>query len=155
MGRIYYAVLDALSVSSLTDLYWIGSPTDAITVIHEVKVSQEVSETSEQLPLMVFRTATDNSGQGSALTPSPTETGYAAYGGTVRTNVFSISAETTDIWRDAQNVLNGWHWLPTPEERVVLSPTAGTAGRLAVRLDVVPAVALTVSGYVVLEEIGG
>ena len=57
--------------------------------------------------------------------------------------------------RQSQNIINGWHYLPTPEDRIVLSPTAGTAGRLVIKLDAAPAAALVISGWVIIEEIGG
>jgi hypothetical protein len=82
------------------------------------------------------------------------EVGSAAFGGTVRKYITSgLSAETTLLFSATFNALNGFHWLATPESRIVLSPTAGTAGRLAIKLD--QAATLTMSGYVVLEEIGG
>lgn len=157
MGRMYSAVLDAVSVSAVADLFFLAAPTDAVVVVHEIKISQDAGETSEQLPLMVFRTTTDNSAVGTANTPNPLQVGDPAFGGTVRTNITggSLSAETTLLWRDSQNVLNGWHYLPTPETRPVLSPIAGTAGRLSIKLDAAPTAALTFSGYVIFEEIGG
>ena len=157
LGRLYYASLDAIAVSVVTDLFWVGSPTDAITVIEEILITQETLETSEQLPLRVFRTTTDNSAAGTGGVVNPAEVGSPAYGGVVRHNISggSLSAETTPLFSIAQNILNGWHWLPTPEHRIVLTPAAGTAGRLAVKLDTAPGSGLTVSGYMVLREIGG
>jgi len=155
MGRMYYATIDAQSISAVTDLFWIGSPTDAVTVLHEISITQDDSETSLQVPLRVFRTTTDNSAAGTGITPAPTNPGDGAYGGTVRSIITggSLSAETTPLWSMGQNALNGWFWLPTPEARIFLSPTAGTAGRLAIKIDA--AVTLTMTGYIVIEELGG
>lgn len=158
VGRVYYASIDAVSVSAVCDLFWIGCPTDAVTYIEEVCITQDTIEVSEQMPLMLFRTTTDNSAAGSANTPNPLEVGSPAYGGTVRHNITggSLSAETTPSRRESQNILNGWHWLGSYEEPLlVLSPTAGTAGRAAVKLDVAPAGATSFSGYVRIREIGG
>ena len=153
MGRMYTAVLDGVSVSAVADLFWIAAPSDACVVIHEINITQDTSETSEQLPLNVFRTATDNAAQGTANTPNPLDVGSPAFGGTVRTIITggSLSAETTMLVRESQNILNGWSILPTPECRIVLSPS----GRLAVKLDAAPAAALPISGRIVFEEIGG
>lgn len=158
MGRKYIAPIDAVSVAAVCELFFVAAPTDAIVVIHEISISQDTSETSEQLPLRIFRTATDQSAKGTGITPAPLEVGDAAFGGTVRSNILTaetFATETTMLWCNAQNVLSGWHYLPTPECRIVLSPTAGTAGRLVVKLDAAPAAALTISGYAVIEEIGG
>jgi hypothetical protein len=154
MGRRYTAALDALSVSAVCELFNVIAPADAVVAIHEVSITQDAGETSEQLPVRIFRTATDQSAKGSANTPSPLEVGDAAFGGTVRTNVLTaetFATETTMLFCQSQNVLNGWHWLWTPETRPILSPS----GKLCVKLDAAPAAALTFSGYVVVEEIGG
>ena len=60
MGLLYTAVMDAIAVTVITDLFFIAAPTDSIVVLHEVRVSQDAQETSEQLPLKIFRTTTDN-----------------------------------------------------------------------------------------------
>lgn len=158
VGRVYFAMIDAVSVSAVCDLFWISCPTDSVVFIEEVKITQDTSETSEQLPLNVFRTTTDNSAQGSANTPAPQEVGSPAYGGTVRTNITgaSLAAETTPVLRESQNILNGWHLKGTYEEPLlVMTPAAGTAGRAAVKIDAAPGAAITVSGWVRLREIGG
>ena len=158
MGRMYTCPLDAVSVAAVCELWYIAAPTDAIVVLHEVVVTQDTSETSEQLPLNIFRTATDQSAKGSALTPAPLKVGDAAFGGVVRYNILTaetFATETTMLKRQSQNIINGWHYLPTPEARIALSPTAGTAGRLCIKLDGAPSAALTVSGYAIIEEIGG
>jgi hypothetical protein len=155
MGRMYVtAPLDALSVAAVCELFFIAAPADASVILHEVVVTQDTSETSEQLPINIFRTATDQSAKGTANTPPPLQAGDAAFGGTVRTNILTaetFATETTMLFRQSQNVLGGWRWLWTPETRPVLSPS----GRLCVKLDAAPAAALPISGYVIFEEVGG
>lgn len=157
MGMLYTAVMDAVSVSAAADLFWIGAPADSIVIIHEIRVTQAAQETSEQLNLKIFRTTTDQSAVGTSITPNPLEVGFAAAGSTVRSNITggSLSTISTLLWEDSQNLINGWHYLPTPEIRIILSPTAGTAGRLAVRLATAPAAAITVTATITFEEIGG
>jgi hypothetical protein len=154
MGRKYVAALDGLSVSAVCELFNLIAPADACVALHEVVITQDTSETSEQLPVNIFRTATDQSAKGDANTPAPLEVGDAAFGGTVRTNVLTgatFATETTMLFRQAQNVLGGWHWLFTPEARPILSPS----GKLCIKLDAAPSAALPISGYIVFEEIGG
>ena len=156
MGRMYKSIIDAISVTSASDLWWMQCSSIAATIIHEVKVSQDAGETSEQLPLMIFRTVTDQSAEGTANTPNPDNYSDTAFNGIMRTDISSpLAAEGPLLWRDSQNVLNGWHYLPTPETRPIISPTTSESGRLAVKLDAAPGSALTFSGYMVLEEIGG
>lgn len=154
MGRRYVAVMDAQAVAAVCELFYVKAPTDAVVVIHEVRISQDSIEVSEMLPVNIFRTATDQAAKGSANTPAPLEAGDAAFGGTVRTNILTaetFATETTALFRQGQNVLNGWHWLWTPETRPVISPGAG----ICVKLDAAPAASLTMSGCVIFEEIGG
>lgn len=158
VGRVYIAMIDAVSVSAVADLFWISCPTDSVVYIEEVCITQDTSETSEQLPLNMFRTTTDNAANGTSNTPNPLEVGSPAYGGTVRTNITggSLSAETTPIIREAQNVLNGWHWKGSYEDPLlILTPAAATAGRVAIKLDAAPAAAIPISGWVRIREIGG
>ena len=157
-GRVYYASIDAVAVTAVVDLFFIAAPSDAVVYIEEVSITQDTIETSEQQPLMLFRTTTDNSAVGTANTPNPKEVGDPAFGGTVRTNITgaSLSAETTPSRRESQNILNGWHWLGSYEEPLlILSPTAGTAGRASIKVDVAPAASTSYSGYVKIREIGG
>ncbi len=138
MGRMYTASLDALSVAAVCELFFLAAPSDAVVEIHEIVITQDTSETSEQLPLNVFRTATNQSAKGASNAPAPLEVGDPAFGGTVRTNILTaetFAAETTMLMRQAQNVLNGWHILPTPETRIRLSP----GGYLCIKLDAAPA----------------
>lgn len=156
-GRRYVAVLDSLAVTTAIEFFWATAPTDAVVYLEEVSITQDASETSEQLLLSLARTTTDSSGGGTGNTPNPIEVGDPAYGGTVRTAVAAASsADTTMIRQDAQNVLNGWLWKGSYEEPLlILSPTAGTASRMVLRCVNAPAASLNFSGYIILREIGG
>ncbi len=149
MGRIYSVLMDAVSVSAAKDLLRLSAPADAVVVVHEVTVSQEASETSEQVAIQLQRASTD--GTGTSATPRPMEVGSTAFGGTA---VVNLTADTTagDILRrEAANLLSGYKYLPTPETRPVISPS----GRFVVRLEDAPAAARTMSVEVIFEEIGG
>jgi hypothetical protein len=151
---MYTAPLDGVSVAAVCELFFIAAPADAVVLLHEVVITQDTSETSEQLPINIFRTATDQAAKGTSNTPAPLAAGDPAFGGVVRTNILTaetFATETTMLFRQSQNVLGGWHWLWTPETRPVISPS----GRVVIKLDAAPAAALPISGYVVFEEIGG
>lgn len=153
MGRRYITPLNGVAVSAVADLLYIKPPAGAAVKILEIAITQDDSETSEQLALQIHRTSTDNSAQGTGMTPAPLDERDAAAEATVRSNITggSLSAETTLLWRSGQNILSGWHWLPTPEAQIVLGP--GGNG-LAVKLDAAPAAAIDISGYMIHEEIG-
>ena len=64
--------------------------------------------------------------------------GTAGAAGTAGTNASAEGAGgKTSVWEDAFNVLNGWLWVPTPRETIVLP--AGTASGLGLFLPIAPA----------------
>lgn len=157
MGRLYAAVFEGVSVSAVQDLFELQAPADASVVIHRVTVTQEVSETSEQLPIQLKRgegSVTSGSG-GATVTPTPLSKGDAAFGGVVeRNNTTQLAVGTGAIkimHREGWNVLSGYDYRPTPEERPQISPS----DYFVVSLPTAPGAALTVSGVLVFEEIGG
>ncbi len=154
LGRMYVGILDAQSVSTAVDLVYIKAPADMILVVHEILVTQDTTETSEQLPIQILRRTTDNTG--GATTPAvsplnPTDTASTATWETYDGSWAGTGTAGDILWRAGQNVLNGWHWLPTPESRIIISPS----GRLAVRIETNPASALIINVNLWFEEIGG
>jgi hypothetical protein len=149
MGRMYSVVFEQVSVTVAQDLFEINAPSDAIVVVHSVEITQSSDTDSEQLNILVHRGSTSGSG-GSTPTPSPLEASDAAFGGTAETNNTSQSTEGTQIYSACFNVLNGFFWCPTPECRPVIPPS----GRLIVELQTAPGDVLTMSGSMLIEEIG-
>jgi hypothetical protein len=157
MGRLYKASTGGVSISTIADLMFIAAPTDGPVLIHEIAVEQEDGETSEQLPVTLFRTTTDQAAVGTGVTPVPLDVGDAAFGGVVRRTITggSLSTETTVFDRRAFNILNGFFWTAKPGQEIVLSPVAGTGGRFVVKLATAPSAALIICASVLLEELGG
>ena len=95
--------------------------------------------------------ATSGSG-GSAMTPTKLETGFAAAGSSCEVNNTTIASTGTAVVKhqDVWNVQLPYQYRPMPEEMIVLSPSE----RLVVRMPA-PADSLTVSGSMIIEEIGG
>jgi hypothetical protein len=157
VGREYTSEISGVAATTAIEFFFINCPTDAVVFITEINITQDTLETSEQIPLRLYRTATDSSAGGSANTPNPTEVGTPAFGGTVRTMVAAGSSTvTTPIRREGQNILNGWHWKGSYDEPLlVLGPTAGVASRAVVKLDGTPGASTTFSGFMKFLEIGG
>ena len=149
MGRMYAAIVDAISVSAVQDILEIVAPATAIVVLHEVHVTQDASETSEQLPFQIHRASTSGSG-GAALTPVLLDLGSTAFGGTCERNNTSRGTEGDILWRQSENILNGLHIVFTPESRPIVPPS----GRIVVGLESAPGAALTLSAVAIFEEIG-
>lgn len=156
MGMLYTATFAEVAVSVAADLFEIVAPSDAAVVLHSVRIGQSTEEgdaAAEMLPIAIVKgNATSGSG-GSTPTPTPLESGFTAAGSTVETcNTTQASTGTPlTLVADAFNVQVGWQWIPTPEERIVLSPSQ----RCVVRLGAAPADAMNMNGTLVFEEIGG
>jgi len=161
MGRHYYIPLISLVVSAtgVTDIFYIHASGCGLC-FKELKLTQQVSETSEQLPLLFFLTSADNTAGGTAGSANPTHPLDPAFRGTVRLRMSgaSASSQTLPLFQIGENVLNGWHWQPTPEGYLYLNAfsavPAGSAvmSRLAVAFPTAPVSALTVAGYALVEE---
>lgn len=155
MGRMYTASFTGTSVSALQDLFEINAPSDAVVVIHSIRLGQSSDAgdaEAELLRVVLSRSDTTTPGSGgSAVTARPHEVGDAAFGGTVEKNNTTQAATTTGILADTWNVQAGWFYQPTPEERIVLSPS----GIFVVELPAAPNDAITMEGSITIEEIGG
>lgn len=161
MGRFYTASFKDIAVTAAQDLFEIAGPADAVTVIHRWVISQktEVGDAAEEgLILTTNRgvgTVTSGSG-GATVTPQPISDGDPAYGGTVeRNNTTQMAAGSgtleTDLEVYAWNIRIPMMQVYTPEERPVISP----GNRWTLELETAPADSITMSGFVVFEEIGG
>jgi hypothetical protein len=147
---MYSATFEEVAVSAAQDLFEINAPADSIVVVHALEISQSSDVDNENLNLLMHRGSTSGSG-GSTPTASPMEVGDAAFGGTVEANNTSPSTEGTILHSAAFSVLAGYSYVWTPEARPVISPS----GRLNIELQTTPADALTMSGTIYFEEIGG
>lgn len=155
MGMMYVAPFQGVSISAAQDVFEISAPADAVVIVHRCEITDETSETSEQGVIKINRgsSGTTSGSGGSSVTPAPLETGMAAAGSTVeRNNTTAMTGGTiTHKGGAGFNWLNGYLYAPTPEERLVISPSE----RLTFNLVNAPGAARTCSGYVIFEEIGG
>ena len=154
MSRMYSASIKSVAIVAAAEIFFIEAPADATLRIHEIKVTQDASTTSEQLAFQLYRTATDQGAKGADGLPVPLSIGDPVTGSVVRVNILTAATFATPgdiLLAESQNALNGLHWLPTPECRIDLSP--GTYAVL--KLNTAPTTSLNFSGYVIFEEIGG
>jgi hypothetical protein len=153
---IYTGVFNQVVVTAQQDLFEIASPADAITIIHALELSQstEIGDAQEEMLNIVFRRGNTTSGSGgTTVTSQPVETGSSAFGGTTEANnTTKATAGTPQILRvDNWNVRMPYLWMPTPEMRPILGP----GHRLCFELATTPADAITMSGTLWFEELGG
>jgi hypothetical protein len=156
MGLFYSAQFNAVAATAQQDLFEIVAPADAVVVIHQIALAQstEVGDAAEEaLSILVKRGATTSGSGGSAPTPAPLEFGFPAAGSTVEVNNTTKATAGTivTLHADVWNVRSQLLILPTPELRIVLSPSQ----RLTVELATTPADSITMNGTLYFEEIGG
>lgn len=142
---IYTTVMPATVVSTAITLVQYNAASTNIGVVLKAWVSQNLSETSTQEEAQLLRVSTAGTGTGSpALNP------LGAYGTAAGTTTIAHSAEgtpSTSLVREGFNILNGWLWVPTPDERIIIPPS----GRLALKFPVAPASATWSAGLVIAE----
>jgi len=156
MGQIYTAPFESITVTALQDLFELIAPADAILEVIRWRITQEESETSEQLGFATKQAVgayTSGSG-GGTITPAKTMTGDPASGSTAERNntteAVAGSGSLTTLERYGENVLNGTEIIYLPEERPIVSPTDA----FIIGLMVAPT-SLEMSGVIVWEEKGG
>lgn len=153
MGRLYSATFEEVSVSAVQDLFELVAPADMSVAVHGLVLSQSSDagdSQSEQLNVLIHR-GTDSGSGGSTPTPAPMHVGDAASTVTVEANNTTQSSEGTILHSECFNVMAGLSIWWTPETRPFISPS----GRLNVELQTAPGDALTMSGTIYFEEIGG
>ena len=148
MGRRYSVVMESQSISAAKDLIRVTADTDKSIRLLQARVSQSNIDIQEQLPFQIHRASSD--GTGTSNTPKPLSAGDAAFGGTAVTNLTADTTVTDVLWHESESLLNGFRYLPTPDE-VIEAPGGG---RLVLRLDGAPDAATTFSASMVIEEIG-
>lgn len=153
---MYTAQFAGVAVSAQQDLFELVAPSDAAVIVHQLVLSQS-SDTGdaeeEGLLVQLKRGATTSGSGGSSVTPVPLQAGFAAAGSTCEANNTTKASSGTivTLHSEAWNVRAPLVWLPPPELRIVLSPSA----RFTVELGTTPNDAITMSGTLYLEEIGG
>ena len=159
MGRMYVVQFAAVAVTVAQDLFEIKCASDSPLILHEVRITQDSdagNAQSEQLRFTVKRAAGSYTSGSGGSTPTPaliaSQDGAAAF--TCEANNTTRAAVGTGtlvtLITTADNIHNGWHYLPTPECR----PTAAATEAFVIGLEAAPADSLTMNGYAIVEEIG-
>lgn len=157
---VYAATFINVAVSAQQDFFNITGPATGVCILHRCLISQssDVGDAAEEgLAIALRRGAAGTAGSGgTVVTPgagAAMEASGPAFTGVVRANDTTKSTITSPATLHAEswNVRSAFDYLPTPETRIILSPSA----RLAVELTTTPADALTVSGVLVFEWLGG
>ena len=156
MGRMYTVSFTAVAVTAAQDLFEVVAPADSVVILHALYLGQttELADAAEeQLRIAIKSGATTSGSGGSSATPVPLALGDAAFGGTAEVNNTTQATAGTIVvhHNDTWNIRGPYQYIPTPEMRKVLSPSA----RMTVELLAAPADSVTMSGTLYIEEIGG
>lgn len=149
MARGMYTVHgDAQTVSTAITILEVAAPATAILKIYRAWVEQSSVTTSTATRIRLLRKTGTITGTATPPTPTAVDAS-AASGVTVK---WIATVEGTDgnvLIEEAFNYLNGWVWLPVPEERIIVPPS----GIIALKFPAAPTSAAWTFGFD-YEEIG-
>lgn len=152
-GRVYTISFNNVSVSAVQDLISAQSTAGMAFEVHEVDIAQITSAVIGNLRLTMkrFSGAYTIGSSGNAATPQKMNFGDAAATVTGRINDTTQTTSGTAALLKATtfNVINGYNWLPAPEDR----PIIALSQAFVLSLDTAPASAETMSGTITIKEI--
>lgn len=150
---VYSVYMNAVSVSGAITLVQIKAGTSRAVEIMRATVAQSASSASAMQRIQINRkSAAATVTSFTALAARMGDSAADAVGGTSATGT-NASAEGTDtniLIVDVFNVLNGWLWIPTPEERI----TVPAGGIIGLKFPAAPGSALTITASMTFAEIG-
>lgn len=156
-GRMYAVPFEGVAVTGAVDFFEITPADDKPVCIHGIYLSQssDTGDAAEELlRVTIKRGHTTGGSGGSTPTPSPLgSSANAAAGFTAKTNNTTQASAGTAVTLHSEtfNVRAGWAYIPTPEARPGASQANTT---IVVRLEAAPADSLTMSGCLIVEELG-
>lgn len=151
---IFKIPMSAVSVSTAQDLWHIKVGATYPLLVHEIVLSQKTLVAVEGRDIKLVRqtvTVTQGSG-GSTPTPQNIAPGGATSGCIIHMNdTTQASAGTlTTLHADVWQFLNGFFWMPAPEDRIFVAPGTG----FIVSFPAAPSAAMVASGTITYEELG-
>ncbi len=152
--RVYTVSFKNVSVSAVQDLMAVYCGASAAVEIHWFQFGQVTATTVGNLRFRLVRLpATVTSGSvGNAGTVNKVRNGDASATATARINdttQATTSGTAVDVLSDIYNPINGYQFLPAPEDR----PAADPSQAFSVSLDQAPGSAETMSGTTCFAEL--
>lgn len=147
----YVVHINAVSVSTAITLVQIKAGTTRSVEITRAWLTQSNISTGSMQRVQINRKS--SAATVTSFTPlliNPAAPAADAAGGTSATGT-NASAEGTDtdiLYPDAFNLLSGWLWVPTGDERIIVKP----GGIIGLKLPAAPAAATTFIGGLVFVE---
>lgn len=157
MGLKYALTFDhaASPATAAFDAFEIVAPADATVMIHSVYLGQITDmgdAAAESVAVQFIKGYTTSGSVGGTAVTNPLETQYPAAGST--TEVMNTTVANTGtavvLHQDTWNIQLPYQYRPTPEERLILSPSQRLVVRVGSHAD-----AFTIGGTLIFEELGG
>lgn len=145
MAGVYSAIMEAQTVSTAITILQVTAAATHSLRIHRAWVTSTSTTSAGQRIQLLRKSATATV---TAVTPLPLGNYLAVTSSAGR----NASAEGTDgniLIADNFNVVNGWLYLPVPEERIIVPPS----GIIALKFPAAPTSATFTAGFI-FEEIG-
>jgi hypothetical protein len=155
-GRLYAVSFTAVAVTAAQDFFEIAPADDKPVYLHALYLAQttELGDAAEEvLRVSVLRGHTSSGSGGSTATPRPMQPSDTAFGGVAEVNNTTIASAGTavELHVDGWNVRVPYQLVWTPETRPFCTQAQTT---IVVRLMAAPADSVTVSGTLLVEELG-
>ena len=150
---VYTAHINNIAVTGAITLVQLKAGTTSSLEILRAWCSQETIDTSDQQPIEIIRKSA--AATVTSFTPlllRPSDAAADAVGGTAATGTnATVEGTDTDIVHlDAFNILNGWFYVPVPEERIWVAP----GGIIGIKFPVAPGASMDVFAGIVWRETG-
>jgi hypothetical protein len=139
---VYVARMDNISISAARTLVQVNAPaTSSLEILRAWVSFNSVTSTAIEVRLKRVTTA----GTGTSFTAIQLSGQADAFDGTCTNNHTAEGTLGDELIREFINYLNGFIYLPIPEERIVVPPSA----RIALDLPTAPGAAVNISAGIV------
>lgn len=147
MSRPYALIDIPRTVSTANTVLQLTAPSTMNLEILRVWIEQSSSTTSAMADAALVRKTATVTG-GTSITPSKLVPGDPAATTTAVRTATGEGTETDTLAAESFNILNGWLWIPTPDERPWVAPS----GMVALRFTAAPTSATYRYGITFLEH---
>jgi hypothetical protein len=152
--RVYEVSMNNVAVTGAITLVQLKAGTASILRILRAWCSQSnLTASAQQTIEIVRKSAAATVTSFTPLLNDPGDKASNMVSGVSATGT-NASAEGSDgdiLYRDNFSVLNGWLWVPTPEERIIVGPS----GIIGLKFPIAPASSMTTSAGFIVGEEGG
>jgi len=147
--KVYTVRMAPTSQAAAKTLVTVTAPATTILVLLRAWVAQKTLTASELMRILLQRASA--AGTSTAVTPEKHQPSDSVFGGVAGVNHTVEPTYTGIPFNNEQvNVLNGFVWVPMPEERIIVPPS----GIIGLRLDTAPSGASDFTAGLVFGEIG-